>query len=621
MKISIIVPIYNSERYIERLIKSVLMQNYENYELILIDDGSTDNSYDIIKKYENENVKILTKKNEGVGITRKLGFKLSTGDLIFFCDSDDYLAKNNVLEKINNIFMSKNIDILMFDALDITKNNKFVVNTFSKDMKQGYHKVEEINDCFLYGPLFLKVFKKNKLDDSCFALFNNFEDTYTTYMYLNKCENFYYENDVYYVYDETANENSLTKTKTLSKFIKTISLIKKMSINSKLKGSCIISAFNYYLYMIDVLNSGYLNTNECKKLEKKMNVLENIFIEYINHIRKYVSKEKVNRFINYKNKKLQNKIILIDGISTTGKSTLSNMLQNQLRLNFINVKWMHEEAFNEINLLLEMSKKTAINKDIVYNEMSKLLKRWELFYNKIKNDDFVYILDSNFFKNIHDYLLYNDLTFNEIKSFYNEILSIIKEDVLFIFLKRENIKKSFIDSFKNRGTFWEKSIKKSYIPLKYKDEDDKEPIFEFECFYQKICEKLVEDFNVNKLSIITDDENWDEYLDIILKRISLRRQNEKAIDYDYIKYIGEYFCDSWNVNVYFDSETKKLFMSSFWPKIELKYIGDDTFKLDKFPLQVKFEDDGLIFFGDLIWEMKDKKFIRKKEPVKILKKD
>lgn len=253
MKISVIIPAYNAEKTIERLLNSIISQTYKNYEVIIINDGSTDKTESIISRYNSSNIKIISNVNEGVGIARKIGFENATGDLVFFCDSDDYIPENNIFEKINEKFIKNNIDILMFDVLDITDKENKVVNCFSKKIEKGIHRIEEIDNCFLFGPLFLKVFRKEKLDKNCFIEYDNFEDTYTTYKYLNNCSNFYYEKDIYYAFDETANLQSLTKIKNIDKFIKTIDLIKLIYKESKLKKSCCISTFNYYLYLISLV--------------------------------------------------------------------------------------------------------------------------------------------------------------------------------------------------------------------------------------------------------------------------------------------------------------------------------------------------------------------------------
>ena len=89
--ISIVVPIYNVEKYLKRCIDSLVNQTYENLEIILINDGSTDNSEEIIKSYNDSRIKYFKNKNQGIGITRNFGIEKATGKYIMFIDSDDYI--------------------------------------------------------------------------------------------------------------------------------------------------------------------------------------------------------------------------------------------------------------------------------------------------------------------------------------------------------------------------------------------------------------------------------------------------------------------------------------------------------------------------------------------------
>lgn len=89
MKISVIIPLYNKERHIERTLQSVLEQSYKNYEIIVIDDGSTDKGPEIVKNYLSPQLKLLTQKNRGVSAARNRGLKMAEGDLLTFLDADD----------------------------------------------------------------------------------------------------------------------------------------------------------------------------------------------------------------------------------------------------------------------------------------------------------------------------------------------------------------------------------------------------------------------------------------------------------------------------------------------------------------------------------------------------
>lgn len=98
VKVSIIIPIYNGEKVLERCINSILGQTYRNFEIILVNDGSTDSSETICKKYveQDQRVRLITKEQEGVSVTRNRGIKEATGQYIQFVDCDDYLASDYV---------------------------------------------------------------------------------------------------------------------------------------------------------------------------------------------------------------------------------------------------------------------------------------------------------------------------------------------------------------------------------------------------------------------------------------------------------------------------------------------------------------------------------------------
>lgn len=99
--VSIIIPVYNSEDYLERTIQSAIDQTWENKEIIIIDDGSDDRSLAIAKKYESAFVKVITQKNNGAASARNKGLSIATGDYIQFLDSDDILSSNKIEVQIN----------------------------------------------------------------------------------------------------------------------------------------------------------------------------------------------------------------------------------------------------------------------------------------------------------------------------------------------------------------------------------------------------------------------------------------------------------------------------------------------------------------------------------------
>ena len=189
-KISIIIPIYNSEDTIDKCIDSVFKQTYSNWELILVNDGSTDRSLEKCKKLcdKNEKVIIISQKNKGVSFARNKGIDVATGDYIMFVDSDDYIEPN-LVEIISNKLREEKWDLLVFGYRII---NNMINKEYTKIpqytklyKKEDILKYMGIKDNFFYfaaphGKIFDKKIINNnntrfneKMDlgeDTCFVL-------------------------------------------------------------------------------------------------------------------------------------------------------------------------------------------------------------------------------------------------------------------------------------------------------------------------------------------------------------------------------------------------------------------------------------------------------------------
>ena len=136
-RFTVIICAYNVENYIERAINSVLSQNYKNYELIISDDCSTDNTMVIIKKYITENVKLVkTPSNTGTaGGTRNAGLEKANGEYILFLDGDDTLYDENVLENIDKVIGQDTPDIVYLGFQDVGQGNKERISTQENSTK------------------------------------------------------------------------------------------------------------------------------------------------------------------------------------------------------------------------------------------------------------------------------------------------------------------------------------------------------------------------------------------------------------------------------------------------------------------------------------------------------
>lgn len=118
-KFSIIIPVYNVEDYIKECLDSIKKQTYKDYEVIVVNDGTKDNSMDIVKKYP---VTIINQENQGLSAARNTGAKQATGEYLLFVDSDDYLEKDT-LKKINQA-LTNNPDVVRFQIKEVFDNQE-----------------------------------------------------------------------------------------------------------------------------------------------------------------------------------------------------------------------------------------------------------------------------------------------------------------------------------------------------------------------------------------------------------------------------------------------------------------------------------------------------------------
>ena len=138
MKISIVIPVYNSEKYIARCLDSILCQTYKDFEVICVNDGSKDNSLDILNEYKKKDkrVVVISKDNEGIAKTRNLGIKKASGKYLMFIDNDDYIEKD-YLERYIKEVENNDYDLVIGGFQRITEDKKILDKRYVKDTKWG----------------------------------------------------------------------------------------------------------------------------------------------------------------------------------------------------------------------------------------------------------------------------------------------------------------------------------------------------------------------------------------------------------------------------------------------------------------------------------------------------
>lgn len=117
IKVSVIIPVYNTRQYLQECMDSILKQSLDSIEIIIVDDGSTDGSLELVKEYEktHSNICVIYQKNKKQGAARNAGLKIARGEFVYFIDSDDIL-ENHALEYCYNLASNKNLDMVVFEA-------------------------------------------------------------------------------------------------------------------------------------------------------------------------------------------------------------------------------------------------------------------------------------------------------------------------------------------------------------------------------------------------------------------------------------------------------------------------------------------------------------------------
>lgn len=275
VKISIIVPVYNIEQYVERCLLSLLAQTYKNIEIIVVIDGSKDTSYEICQKIAkmDDRIKLIVQENKGVSAARNTGLSYATGEYVWFVDGDDWADAKCI--EIVLPYLGQNIDIIMFSFMrEYEKNLKPAMlfendKMFKNDEKEmlvrrligpigdelnAPHRMEDLN------PVWNKIYRKSLLNDIEFVDMKEIgvEDLWFNINVFQKSKKIFYLNQKLYYYNKR-NGNSLTRAyddKLFVKWKKLYSYIERFIIDNE-QGE----EYNQALYNREVINLLALTRN------------------------------------------------------------------------------------------------------------------------------------------------------------------------------------------------------------------------------------------------------------------------------------------------------------------------------------------------------------------------
>ena len=208
--ISVIVPVYNAEKYLHRCIKRILAQDYTDFELLLIDDGSTDNSGTICDEYtiKDNRIRVFHKENGGVSSARNWGLDNAIGEYIMFVDSDDYMLPG-MLDVMLSTLESKKADLVVCGTTETGGGYWRPIADVDYSINQLKENFVSLLHTELLSPPWNKIYKKDIIGNNRFCEDISFgEDLLFNIQYLEKCENISFIKESPF-YHEKENENSL----------------------------------------------------------------------------------------------------------------------------------------------------------------------------------------------------------------------------------------------------------------------------------------------------------------------------------------------------------------------------------------------------------------------------
>lgn len=203
-KVSVILPVYNSEKYINKTVDSILQQTYKKFELIIINDGSTDDSGIICEKLKDKDkrIKYISKENSGVSDTRNLALSYATGDYVTFIDSDDLYENDFLKIMVANIENYKaDIVICAYKSFNTKEIKNMIKRDILTDKKEEI--IESLQPTLLFNQIWNKIYKKKILKDNKIIFDKELsiaEDLKFNIEYLKCCNKIFYVNKCLYKY-------------------------------------------------------------------------------------------------------------------------------------------------------------------------------------------------------------------------------------------------------------------------------------------------------------------------------------------------------------------------------------------------------------------------------------
>ena len=301
--ISIIIPVYKVEKYLEKCIESVLKQTYTNLQIILVDDGSPDNCGKICDEYakKDSRIEVIHKANGGLSDARNVGINRANGRYIGFVDSDDYI-KEDMYEKLINLIKEYNADVSICNLYDVIDGKEYVRN---KD--NGIHEYSRIDilkeillDKNIQSYAWNKLYKKELFDEIKYPIGKKYEDIGTTFYLFEKCNKIVVTSEPEYYYLKRA--DSLVNNVTESTILDYTEIIIQRYLYIKQNIEELRKYNNYYLTKTLITANNDIKTlkNVSEKMKERYNELYYLVCDIIKN-----NREDIKEFFDDSNFLLQ----------------------------------------------------------------------------------------------------------------------------------------------------------------------------------------------------------------------------------------------------------------------------------------------------------------------------
>ena len=224
--ISIIIPVYKVEKYLEKCIQSVINQTYENLQIILVDDGSPDNCGKICDEYakKDHRIEVIHKSNGGLSDARNKGLEIAKGEYIGFVDSDDYIEAG-MYEVLYNLLKQYNADVSICNFYTVSQGKISIKN--ADNGINEYNRIEILKEILLDKNIqsyaWNKLYKKELFDEIKYPIGKKYEDIGTTFYLLEKCNKVVVtgKSEYYYINRQDSIVNNVTES-TITDYIELI---------------------------------------------------------------------------------------------------------------------------------------------------------------------------------------------------------------------------------------------------------------------------------------------------------------------------------------------------------------------------------------------------------------